>query len=44
MIRNILTSTDYEVNNDLKILATAYDYSIYEDPDMIFYTNDLTLK
>lgn len=44
MIRNILTSTDYEVNNDLKILATAYDYSIYEDPDMVFYTNDLTLK
>ena len=36
--------TDFEINNDLKILATAYDFICYEQPQTIFYTNDKTLK
>ena len=34
-----------EVNNDLKILATAYDYENSQCPDeMIFVSNDISLK
>jgi predicted ribonuclease YlaK len=35
----------FEVNNDLKILATAFDYDYYKHPDeTVFVTNDLVLK
>jgi hypothetical protein len=44
MIRTLLSRADFEINNDLKILATAYDYITFENPDTIFYTNDLALK
>ena len=33
------------INNDLRILATAFDYDYYQHPDeTIFVTNDLALK
>ena len=44
MIQTLLSRADFEINNDLKILATAYDYITFENPDTIFYTNDLALK
>ena len=39
---NDLLKEGFEVNNDLKILATAISYN--KDNDVIFITNDLTLK
>ena len=34
-----------QVNNDLRILACAFDYDYYQHPDeTIFVTNDLALK
>ena len=44
MIQTLLSLADFEISNDLKILATAYDYITFENPDTIFYTNDLALK
>lgn len=45
MLDKLLEKTDFIVNNDLKILATAFDYDYYEHPDeTIFVTNDLALK
>lgn len=44
MIQALLSRADFEINNDLKILATVYDYITFENPDTIFYTNDLALK
>jgi hypothetical protein len=36
---------DFDVNNDLRILATAFDYDYYKHPDeTVFVTNDLVLK
>ena len=44
MLDAILEKADFEINNDLKILATAFDYDYYEHPDeTVFITNDLTL-
>lgn len=44
MLEPILQKTDLEVNNDLKILATAFNYDYYKHPDeTIFVTNDLVL-
>lgn len=45
MLNRLLEKTDFPINNDLKILATAFDYDYYEHPDeTIFVTNDLALK
>ena len=36
---------DLAINNDIKILATAFDYDYYIHPDeTVFVTNDLALK
>ena len=40
-----LEQYDLEINDDAKILITAYDYiNHHPDDDYIFYTNDLALK
>lgn len=40
-----LCAHDIELNNDSKILATAYDYlQHHQNEKCIFYTNDLALK
>lgn len=45
MLEPLLDKCDLSVNNDIKILATAFDYDYYEHPDeTIFVTNDLALK
>jgi predicted ribonuclease YlaK len=44
MLDPILSTTDFTVNNDLRILACAFDYDTNEHPDeTIFVTNDLAL-
>lgn len=45
MLDPIYGKGDFDVNNDLRILATAFDYDYYKHPDeTIFVTNDLVLK
>lgn len=45
MLDPILAKAEFNINNDLKILACAFDYDYYEHPDeTVFVTNDLTLK
>lgn len=45
MLERIFKVADFEVNNDLKILATAFDYDYNFHPDeTVFITNDLVLK
>ncbi len=44
MLETILQKADFHINNDLCILATAFDYDYYEHPDAtVFVTNDLVL-
>ena len=44
MLEPICEKTDFLITNDLRILATAFDYDRYEHPDAtIFVTNDLAL-
>ena len=41
----VFNSHGFDINNDLKILATACHYDTYNRPDeTIFVTNDLALK
>ncbi len=45
IFENWLRAHDIELNNDGKILATAYDYlQNHQNEKCIFYTNDLALK
>lgn len=45
MLERMLEKADFIANNDLKILATAFDYDTFEHPDeTVFVTNDLCLK
>lgn len=45
MLDPIYGKGDFDVNNDLRILATAFDYDYYKHPDeTVFVTNDLVLK
>ena len=45
MLDPILAKAEFNINNDLKILASAFDYDYYKHPDeTVFVTNDLTLK
>lgn len=45
MLDPILAKYDCNINNDIKILACAFDYDYYQHPDeTIFVTNDLILK
>ena len=45
MLDPIYSKGDFDVNNDLRILATAFDYDYYKHPDeTVFVTNDLVLK
>ena len=42
---NPLIEKDFDITNDMKILATAINYDLYVHPDeVIFVTNDLALK
>lgn len=44
MLDRIVEKTDFAVNNDLRILACAFDYDYDEHPDeTVFVTNDLAL-
>ena len=45
MINKLLEKCDLPISNDIKILATAFDYDYFVHPDeTIFVTNDLALK
>lgn len=45
MLKPIADKGFDHINNDLKILACAFDYDYYKHPDeTIFVTNDLALK
>ena len=45
MMVRLLEKCVFEETNDLKILACAYDYDLYEHPDeTVFVTNDLALQ
>lgn len=45
MLKPIIEKGFDYINNDLRILATAFDYDYYQHPDeTVFVTNDLALK
>ena len=45
MLNPIVEKGFTHINNDLKILATAFDYDYYKHPDeTVFVTNDLALQ
>ncbi len=45
MLNPIVEKGFDHINNDLRILACAFDYDYYEHPDeTVFVTNDLALK
>ena len=45
MLEPIINKGFTHINNDLRILACAYDYDTYKHPDeTVFVTNDLVLK
>ena len=45
MLKPIIEEGFDYINNDLRILATAFDYDYYQHPDeTVFVTNDLALK
>jgi len=45
MLQPIIDKGFTHINNDLRILATAFDYDYYIHPDeTVFVTNDLALK
>lgn len=45
MLDKLLETADLDINNDVKILATAFDYDCSFHPDeTVFVTNDLVLK
>ena len=45
MLDPIYDKGDFELNNDLMILSTAFHYDYYRHPDeTVFVTNDLVLK
>ena len=45
MLKPFIEKGFNHINNDLKILASAFDYDCYKHPDeTVFVTNDLSLK